>query len=80
MTRFEWADTQRAACVTGSTVCIEGSPTYDAGRYYVTGQTEGFLIVLVNGVNASVPWHRADPSTLQTPPDARQGELFGGGA
>jgi len=78
MTRFEWTEEQRKSAVQGSTVCVEGSPTYDAGRYYVTGQIEGFLLVMVNGANASVPWHRADPTTLVAP-DTRQLDMFSGG-
>lgn len=74
---FVWTNEQREQAVLGATVCIEGSPTYDAGRYTITGQLDGFLLVVVNGVNASVPWTRVDPSTLSVP-DSKQIDMFGG--
>jgi hypothetical protein len=72
---FTWTAEQREQAVAGATVCVSGSPTYDAGRYTITGQLDGFLLVVVNGVNASVPWARADPSTLSVE-DSRQMGLF----
>lgn len=76
MTKFKWTAGQKSQCQPGATVCVEGSPTYDAGRYVVAGQLEGFVIVLVGGVNASVPWSRVDPSTLSAAPDQRQMRMF----
>lgn len=78
---FKWTAEQRAQVVEGATMCIDGSPNHDSGRYEVTSAGERFVFLraLYGGPALSVPWHRCDPDTLCLPPDPRQLDMFGGG-
>ncbi len=71
--RFVWSDADKARCVAGATVCVDGSPNMTAGRYVVTGAGPRFVFVVSGGVGHSVPWDRVDPATLVS---EAQRELF----
>lgn len=77
--RFMWTEEQKESVVPGATVVIEGEHMLPTQRYKIaSSDREGVLFE--DGAHLSlVPWFRCDPSTLNLPPDPRQGNLFGGG-
>ena len=61
---FIWDEKQKQDIVPGMSIIIDTSPCYHTGRYDIIGKLNGFILIKLNGVGASVPWHRCDPSSI----------------
>jgi len=61
---FEWLESMKEFIKPGQSICVENSPNYPDGRYDVIGKINGFILIKLNGVGASVPWHRCNPNSL----------------
>lgn len=61
---FIWSEQQKQEIIPGMSIMIETSPSYQTGRYDIIGKLNGFILIRLNGVGASVPWHRCNPETI----------------
>lgn len=61
---FTWTEQQKQDIMPGMSIMIETSPYYATDRYEIIGKLNGFILFKLNGVGASVPWHRCNPDTI----------------
>ena len=61
---FTWSEQQKQDIISGMSIMIETSPCYPTGRYDIIGKLKGFILIKLNGVGASVPWHRCNPDSI----------------
>jgi hypothetical protein len=61
---FIWSEQQKQSVTSNMSVWIETSPCYPTGRYDIIGKLNGFILIKLNGVGASVPWHRCNPESI----------------
>jgi hypothetical protein len=61
---FLWNQEQKDSIVPGMSISVENSPNYDNGRYEIIGKLNGFILIRLNGVGASVPWFRCNPDSI----------------